>query len=116
MMTAKRTRFALLVTALLLNLVGTVQSQDSVSGELASNRGTPVLERKEPDSKNEVSGDETKPERQNWLFHVQGTEVGQGQPGFHSPYQGTNSLRSDDTFRQTSSLDIYLGAHLWPGG
>ena len=54
--------------------------------------------------------------RQNWLFHVQGTEVFQGQPGFHSPYVGPNSLRPEDTFKQSSSFDIYLGAHLWPGG
>ena len=39
------------------------------------------------DSKEMVSADEDKPlETQNWLLHMQGTEVVQGQPGFHSPY------------------------------
>ncbi len=55
-------------------------------------------------------------EDQRWSFHIQGTEIAQGQPGFHSPYSGINSLKSEDTFRQTSSLDIYLGVHIWPGG
>ncbi len=113
-MLGKRTRFALLLTALPLNLVGIVQAQDSVSSELTSTIA--LIEQQEPGSKNSITDDESNPTYQNWLFHVQGTEVAQGQPGFHSPYQGTNSLRSNDTFRQTSSIDIYLGAHLWPGG
>src|SRR4029077_16015672 len=40
----------------------------------------------------------------------------QGQPGFHSPYQGTNSLRPDDNFKQSSSFDLFIGVRLWPGG
>jgi len=54
-------------------------------------------------------------EEQRWLFHFQGTEIFQGQPGFRSPYAGTNSLLSSDTFRQTSSFDLYFGARLWTG-
>ena len=115
-MLGKRTRFALLLTALPVNFVGIVQAQDSVSSELTSNSTIAFIERKEPDSKDGASDAERAPAHQNWLFHVQGTEIAQGQPGFHSPYAGTNSLRSEDTFKQSSSLDIYLGAHLWPGG
>src|SRR5579862_5562633 len=55
-------------------------------------------------------------ETQTWLLHAQATEIIQGQPGFRSPYTGPNSLPPGDHIRQTSSLDIYLGARLWPGG
>ena len=76
-----------------------------------------LIERKDSDSKESASDNQSQiPEHQNWLFHIQGTEIAQGQPDFHSPYAGTNSLRSEDTFKQSSSVDIYLGAHLWPGG
>ena len=56
------------------------------------------------------------PNQQNWLIHTQGTEIIQGQPGFHSPYTGPNSISPRDTLRQTSSFDLFLGAHIWPGG
>jgi high affinity Mn2+ porin len=105
----------LVLLALLQALVpGVVKAQDSVSSAIASNWTVGIIE--QSDSKDSGSENETNPPYQNWLFHVQGTEVAQGQPGFHSPYQGTNSLQSDDGFKQTSSLDIYLGTHLWPGG
>ena len=29
---------------------------------------------------------------------------------------GPNSVLPEDNFKQSSSFDIYLGAHLWPGG
>jgi high affinity Mn2+ porin len=58
---------------------------------------------------------EEKAEQQSWLLHTQGTEIFQGQPGFHDPYDGVNSLRSTDNFRQTSSLDLFFGARFWPG-
>ncbi len=54
--------------------------------------------------------------QQNWLVHFQNTDIVQGQPGFRSPYSGQNSLTSDDNLRQTISIDLFLGAHLWPGG
>ena len=104
-----------MLLALLQALVpGVVKTQDSVSSAITPNWTYGVIE--QSDSKVSVSENQTNPPHQNWLFHVQGTEIAQGQPGFHSPYQGTNSLRSDDGFKQTSSLDIYLAAHLWPGG
>ena len=54
-------------------------------------------------------------EQQNWLFHLQGTEILQGQPGFHAPYSGTNSLHPGDNFRQTTTADLFFGARLLPG-
>src|SRR6516162_11085787 len=108
-----------LCAALFLLFLGTLtdfKGQDLSSQVASLNESVPVLEAKDSDFKASTSQSEAVPEQQNWLVHVQGTEVGQGQPGFNSPYQGTNSLRSDDNLRQTSSLDIYLGARLWPGG
>lgn len=68
------------------------------------------------DAKEGSARQEAPPEQQSWSFHAQATEIFQGQPGFDSPYKGTNSLPPEDNFRQTSSFDIYLAAHLWPGG
>jgi high affinity Mn2+ porin len=103
--------------SLVLLLSATVHAQDFLSGEISSDRSLAPIERKDSDSKESASDNQSQiPEHQNWLFHIQGTEIAQGQPGFHSPYAGTNSLRSEDTFKQSSSVDIYLGAHLWPGG
>ena len=103
--------------SLVLLASASLHAQDFLSGELSSNPTIALIERKESDSKGSASDNQSQlPAHQNWLFHVQGTEIAQGQPGFHSPYTGTNSLRSEDTFKQSSSFDIYLGAHLWPGG
>ena len=69
------------------------------------------------DSKQSLSDDQAQDsEQQRWSFHIQATEIAMGQPGFRSPYQGTNSIPPDDDFRQTSTFDVYLGARLWPGG
>ncbi len=98
-------------------LSATIRAQDFLSPDLLSERTIALIERNDSDSKDAASDGESQPlEHQDWLFHLQGTEIAQGQPSFHSPYAGVNSLRSDDTFKQSSSLDIYLGAHLWSGG
>ncbi len=55
-------------------------------------------------------------ENQNWMFHLQNTEVVQGNPGFPSAYSGAQSLPQDVNVRETVSLDFFMGAHLWPGG
>jgi hypothetical protein len=103
--------------AFVLLLSAIVHAQDFFSGELSSNETITLIELKDSDSKETASDNQSQSsEHQNWLFHIQGTEIAQGQPGCHSPYAGTNSLRSEDTFKQSSSVDIYLGAHPWPGG
>jgi high affinity Mn2+ porin len=66
---------------------------------------------KAPTVQNENSG-----ERQNWAIHFDAVEVFQGQPGFHAPYSGTNSLYPGDNFRQTSDADLFFDVHVWPGG
>ncbi len=105
------------MASFMLLLSATIRAQDFVSCQLPSERALALIERKDSDSKENASdGQRESPEHQDWLFHAQATEVVQGQPGFHSPYAGTNSLKSEDTFKQTSSLDIYLAAHIWRGG
>ena len=112
----RATQFMLFLGALQLSVVRTVQAQDPVPSELSSNSIIALIERTDRDSKDGIPDKASAPAHQNWLFHVQATEIAQGQPGFHSPYEGKNSLKSDDGFKQTSSFDIYLGAHVWPGG
>ncbi len=89
-------------------------AQDSVANVLFETSPYGFIRKSVEDDKANES--EERSEHQNWLFHMQSTEIAQGQSGFHSPYAGTNSLRPDDTLKQSSSIDIYLGAHLWPGG
>jgi len=78
-------------------------STDLASGDLKTPGKVP-LEKKADSS-----------EQQNWLFHFQGTEILRGQPGFHAPYSGINSLHPGDNFRQTTTADLFFGARLLPG-
>jgi high affinity Mn2+ porin len=84
------------------------RADENVQQNLANDDGKPQstvpLEKKEEAA-----------ELQNWLFHFQGTEILQGQPGFHDPYSGINSLHSGDNFRQTTTADLFFGARLLPG-
>ena len=68
------------------------------------------------DGKTPIVQTESPGEHQNWAIHVDAVEVFQGQPGFHSPYRGPQSLFSDDNFRQTSEADLFFAARVWPGG
>src|SRR6202023_3192830 len=68
------------------------------------------------DGKTPIVQTESPGEHQNWAIHVDAVEVFQGQPGFHSPYRGAQSLYSDDNFRQTTEADLFFAARVWPGG
>jgi high affinity Mn2+ porin len=68
------------------------------------------------DGKTPIVQTENPGEHQNWAIHVDAVEVFQGQPGFHSPYRGAQSLYSDDNFRQTSEADLFFAVRVWPGG
>ena len=68
------------------------------------------------DGKTSIAQSEDPGEHQKWAVHVDAVEVFQGQPGFHSPYRGAQSLYSDDNFRQTSEADLFLAGRVWPGG
>jgi high affinity Mn2+ porin len=51
-----------------------------------------------------------------WSLHGQLTNVTQFQPGFHSPYQGQNSLDPHDHVDETVDITLYAGLRLWRGG
>jgi high affinity Mn2+ porin len=86
----------------------TARADDNAQQNLASDDG-------KSQSKIPLEKKEEPAESQNWLFHLQGTEILQGQPGFHDPYSGTNSLHSGDNFRQSTTADLFFGVRLLPG-
>jgi high affinity Mn2+ porin len=55
-------------------------------------------------------------DRRNWSIHGQFTYVEQGYFGFHSPYEGPNSLSGASQMRYTASATVFLGRRLWTGG
>jgi len=55
-------------------------------------------------------------DRRNWTIHGQFTYVEQGYWGFHSPYEGPNSLSGAGQVRNTASATVFLGRRLWTGG
>ena len=54
-------------------------------------------------------------QEQTWNYHVQNTDIVQGNPGFPAKYSGPNSLNSSGEIRETVSLDLFAGARLWRG-
>ena len=54
---------------------------------------------------------------EDWSLHAQSTLIYQGDFGFHSPYQGPNSLSGNQQWRETVSATGFLGRRLpWDGG
>jgi high affinity Mn2+ porin len=55
-------------------------------------------------------------EPEDWSLHFQSTGIYQGYPGFHSPFQGPNSLSGNSQFRETLSFTGFFGRRLpWEG-
>jgi high affinity Mn2+ porin len=52
---------------------------------------------------------------EKWNWHVQNTDIVQGDPGFPAKYSGPNSLNSRGEVQDTVSLDLFLGLRLWRG-
>jgi high affinity Mn2+ porin len=52
---------------------------------------------------------------QAWNWHVQNTDIVQGDPAFPAQYSGPNSLNSNGEIQETVSLDLFAGARLWRG-
>ncbi len=52
---------------------------------------------------------------QNWNWHVQNTDIVQGDPGFPAKYSGPHSLNSEGEVQETVTLDLYAGVRLWRG-
>ena len=61
--------------------------------------------------------EQTSPEvtAQSWNWHVQNTDIVQGDPGFPAKYSGPNSLGKGGEVKETISLDLLAGARLWQG-
>jgi high affinity Mn2+ porin len=51
----------------------------------------------------------------NWNVHGQFTLIEQGYPGFHSPYEGANSLAGANQAQNTVSATAFLGFRPWDG-
>ena len=71
---------------------------------IVSTNSTPVL----------ASTPEAATER-NWNWHIQNTDIVQGDPGFRAKYSGADSLPSGGQTRETVTLDLFAGARLWQG-
>jgi high affinity Mn2+ porin len=54
-------------------------------------------------------------EEQNWNWHVQNTDIIQGDPPFPAKYSGPNSLNNSGEVRESVSLDLFVGVRLWRG-
>ncbi len=52
---------------------------------------------------------------QGWNWHLQNTVIVQGDPAFPAEYSGPNSLHKGGEIKETISVDLFLGARLWPG-
>ncbi|HEV3098600.1 MAG TPA: carbohydrate porin [Candidatus Udaeobacter sp.] len=109
-------RFFVLFFVLVLS-IARLRAQAVLDSQPAIDQNISLAPLRGPDLKAGDSNEQAEDAKhEGWSFHVQGTEVVEGQPGFHSPYQGTNSLRPDDNFKQSSSFDLFIGVRLWPGG
>jgi len=97
-----------IILAATISFFCSANAQDnSLQNTIGDDGKTPVpIEKKE----------ERQPEQQNWAIHFDAVEVLQGQPGFHAPYSGTNSIVPADDFRQTTEVDLFFNVRLWPGG
>jgi high affinity Mn2+ porin len=57
----------------------------------------------------------TDPTQEDWSLHGQATEIYQGYPSFHAPYNGANSLSPQAQERNTTTGTLFLGRRLWEG-
>ncbi len=114
-MPVRREELFLLLPFILVLPLSNARAQDLLSSTAIADQNFSLVQL---DSSKAVPADVQSPNAkdQRWSFHVQSTEVLLGQPGFTSPYVGPNSIEPDDHFRQTTTLDVFLGARVWPGG
>ena len=54
-------------------------------------------------------------QEQKWNWHLQNTDIVQGDFSFPAKYSGPNSLNSRGEVRETASLDLFAGIRLWRG-
>lgn len=65
--------------------------------------------------KNGVHQSNPVPAPSGWNFHVQNTDVVQGDPRFPAKYSGPNSLNSAGEVQETVTVDLFAGTRLWRG-
>jgi high affinity Mn2+ porin len=54
-------------------------------------------------------------EEQKWNFHVQNTDIVQGDFPFNAKYSGPQSLNTRGEVDETVTIDLFAGLRLWPG-
>jgi high affinity Mn2+ porin len=88
-------------------VIATTNSTETVTSAPGSSADKPLFEAalKAPDEAQE----------QFWNWHVQNTDIVQGDPGFPAKYSGPNSLASGGEIKETVSLDLFSGVRLWRG-
>jgi len=52
---------------------------------------------------------------QIWNWHVQNTDIVQGDPAFPAKYSGPQSLNSKGEVQETVTMDLFAGVRLWRG-
>ncbi len=62
-----------------------------------------------------ITNEDEQISERSWNWHVQNTDIIQGDPGFPAKYSGPNSLNSHGEVRETVSFDVYALAKLWRG-
>jgi hypothetical protein len=68
-----------------------------------------------PSEKKFAMDEPTPAPQQNWNWHIQNTDIVQGDFGFPARYSGPDSLDSRGEVRETVSLDLFAGVRLWRG-
>src|ERR1700761_5737106 len=53
---------------------------------------------------------------QTWAWHVQGTDILQYAPSFHSAFAGPQSFQAQGVWGNTIDATLYLGVRPWAGG
>ena len=59
--------------------------------------------------------DDTAAKPVDWQILGQATYIQQGYPGFHSPYEGQNSLTGNAQTKNTASVTAFIGLRPWEG-
>lgn len=90
-----------------ITLIANVNATEGAVGAPGSSAGQPRSEAvvKTPDEARE----------RPWNWHVQNTDIVQGDFGFPAKYSGPNSLDHRGEIRETVSLDLFAGVRLWRG-
>lgn len=99
------------MAALVCGAWSTQASGDSLENAAAGGPGAPVSQPGFEVTTNQAQ----KVAGQSWNWHVQNTDILQGDPGFPAKYSGPNSLNSHGEIQETVSLDLFAGVRLWRG-